>query len=98
MIMSKKAGQEARPTRSAGTRRTESLSPLEAQAGAAQVDFVFGAEFFAAAVTTGDFDGAAVAEDARAVFALVVADAILAGLQADAAGRHPPTPRGVPLV
>jgi hypothetical protein len=38
------------------------------ETGAAQVDLVVRAELLAAAVATGDFDGAAVAEDARPVF------------------------------
>ena len=56
---------------------------FEAQAGSAQVDFVAGAELFAAAVAGWDFDGAAVAEDARAEFAFVVAETVIALVQAD---------------
>src|SRR5580700_8734019 len=56
---------------------------LKPQAGPAQVDFVAGAKLFAAAVAGWDFDGAAVAEDARAEFAFVVAEAVVAVVQAD---------------
>src|SRR5262249_13165565 len=48
---------------------------FEAQAGAAEIDFVARTEFFAAAVAARDVDGAALAEDSGAVFAFVVAQA-----------------------
>ena len=63
------------------TRRSVLL--FKSQAGAAQVDFVAGAEFFAAAIAGGDYDGAAVAEDAGAEFAAVVAEAVVARVQAN---------------
>ena len=56
---------------------------LEAQAGAAQIDFVTGAEALTAAVAGGNFDRAAVAENAGAEFAAVVGQAILAVFAAD---------------
>ena len=56
---------------------------FELQACPAQVDFVAGAELFAAAIAGWDFDGAAVTEDARAEFAFVVAKTVVAVVQAD---------------
>ena len=53
-------------------------SLLEPQARPPQVYLVTRAQALAAAVAGGDFNGAAVAKDARAEFAFVVANAVLA--------------------
>src|ERR1039458_2406410 len=61
--------------------RNSSLTALEPQAGATQIDLVAGTKFLAPPVAGGDFDGAAVAEHAGAEFAAVVAQAVVARLQ-----------------
>jgi hypothetical protein len=56
---------------------------VETQAGAAEVDFVAGTEFFAAAAAGRDFDGTAVAEDAGAEFTAVVDQAVFSPVAND---------------
>src|ERR1039458_9138815 len=56
---------------------------LKAEAGAAQVDLVAGAQLLAAAVAGGDVDRAAIAEDAGAEFAPVIRDAVFARRKLD---------------
>src|SRR5215475_3997878 len=56
---------------------------FDTKASAAQVYFVTGAEFLASAVTGGHFDGPAVAEDAGAEFAFIVAQAVFTVFETD---------------